>query len=141
MKGQVKNWGWVFASGILGIISGFLLLSYPVFGTIVASTFFMIFFSSILIVSGIMSIAAGIKLRKEIENEWAMIIGGVVWIVFACLFLSNPIFSVMVLAKIIGVFAIIGGGAMLAFGIKAKRHFNRKIAQVKTIKEEMDNAA
>ena len=59
------------------------------------------------IVSGIFEIAAAIRLRKEIKNEWLLILSGGLSVAFGILMIANPGAGAMAVLWLIGVF--VGG--------------------------------
>ncbi|MBV8594680.1 MAG: DUF308 domain-containing protein, partial [Candidatus Eremiobacteraeota bacterium] len=72
------------------------------------------------IIAGIIQIVVAIEMRKEIENEWALIIGALLSIVFGILLLWRPLAGVITLAYLFGFYAIIFGIAMLSLGIRLR---------------------
>jgi uncharacterized membrane protein HdeD (DUF308 family) len=72
------------------------------------------------IVSGLLSVVTGIRLRKEITNEWSMILGGLVYAVFGLLLLARPLVSVVTLVWVFGILSMLGGLTlvMVAFTLR-----------------------
>lgn len=107
---------WMILSGILGIAAGIIAFAWPGITTI--ALLYVIAFWAIF--AGIAEIIAGIKLRNEIENEWMLIIGGVLSVIFGLLLVIWPRSGALALTWLIGIFAIIYGvtTVVLAFRVK-----------------------
>jgi uncharacterized membrane protein HdeD (DUF308 family) len=73
-----------------------------------------------VLISGIWSIFTGIRLRKVVSNEWSMIIGGIISVLFAILLMSNPLVSAMTLVWLIGVFALVGGIVLIVVAFRIR---------------------
>lgn len=73
------------------------------------------------IARGILEIAVAIELRKRIEGEVWLIIAGVASIVFGVLMIVLPIAGVLALAWLIGVYALLFGGVMIALSLRLRR--------------------
>ncbi|MEU7001188.1 HdeD family acid-resistance protein [Nonomuraea sp. NPDC046570] len=107
---------WMILSGILGIAAGIIAFAWPGITTI--ALLYVIAFWAIF--AGISEIIAGIKLRNEIENEWMLIVGGVLSVIFGLLLVIWPRSGALALTWLIGIFAIIYGvtTVVLAFRVK-----------------------
>jgi uncharacterized membrane protein HdeD (DUF308 family) len=114
--GETDNrWLRVF-EGLVFIIAGVIILMNPVF----AVGGLMIFVAAWAVVSGIMQILGAIRLRKVINNEWLMILNGVISILFGIVLAANLIDGAAVLTMFFGAFAVLSGifSVMLSFKIK-----------------------
>lgn len=72
------HWWAMLLEGILTVVAGMLIWSWPLASTVA----FVYFFAAWLIVTGIFQIAGGVRLRNVIENEWFYIISGALSIAF-----------------------------------------------------------
>jgi uncharacterized membrane protein HdeD (DUF308 family) len=109
---------WLAIVGIAGIAAGALTFLIPGLAALVLVTFIAVW----AIVLGAMEIYGAIKLRKEIEGEWFLILNGVLSVVFGILILWRPGVGAVALIYIIGAYAIILGVIHVAFGLKLKKH-------------------
>ncbi|HEX7295551.1 MAG TPA: HdeD family acid-resistance protein [Pyrinomonadaceae bacterium] len=116
--GSAREWSFVFV-GVLGIIAGILTFIYPGITTIVL--LYMI--ASWAIVRGVFEIVTAIRLRKEISNEWLLILGGVVSILFGVVLVLNPAAGALAMVWLIGAYALVFGVMMivLAFRLRGLR--------------------
>ncbi|HVN52930.1 MAG TPA: HdeD family acid-resistance protein [Anaerolineaceae bacterium] len=116
MRGTVDQWWVVLLEGIAGIVVGIIALVYP---QITAGAFlFLIAFWAIF--TGIMEIIAAISLRRVINNEWSLILSGILSVVLGVLLLVYPSSGAVGLVWAIGLYAILFGvlTLYLAFRIR-----------------------
>jgi len=73
------------------------------------------------IANGVFQIAAAIKLRKEIDNEWLMILSGALSVVFGALMIASPGAGALAVLWIIGAFAVAYGVLLVLFAFKLKK--------------------
>jgi uncharacterized membrane protein HdeD (DUF308 family) len=109
---------WLVIVGLAGIIAGALTFMVPGLTALVLVTFIAVW----AIVLGVMEIYGAIKLRKEIEGEWFLILNGALSIAFGILLLWRPGIGAITLVYIIGAYAIILGVIYLMFGFKLRKH-------------------
>ena len=80
----------------------------------------VIFIAAWAIIGGILRIIAAINLRKEIEGEWYLALGGAVSILLGVLLMVVPSAGVLSLGWLIGIWAMVFGAlfVMLAFRLR-----------------------
>ena len=111
------RWGWMLVEGILGIVAGIIVFRTPSTGAIVL--LWLVAFWAIT--HGIAEIAAGIKLRKIIDNEWLLIIAGVLSLALGIYVLMRPGVGLMLLVTWVGVYALFAGILMLMLSLKIRK--------------------
>jgi uncharacterized membrane protein HdeD (DUF308 family) len=111
--------------GILGLVAGLYLFWNPVVGGI-ALTWVI---AAWAIITGILEIITAVRLREEIENEWWLILTGILAIIFGILAFQNVLAGFLAIAAVFGVFAILAGifSVVLAFRV---RDFGTQIGAV-----------
>lgn len=104
------------ASGILGIVGGLIVLSYPVLATVITATSLAI----VLAVAGILIGVIGIVRALQGEG-WGMGILGALSVVVGILVLTDLWFVAFSLPVVIGAVAVVGGilSIFAAFRMKA----------------------
>lgn len=108
---------WVLLiEGILGLVAGLILLFNPGFGALVL--LYVIAFWAII--TGVMEILAAISLRREIDNEWMMILGGALSVLFGVILAVLPGAGLLSLTWLIGAFAIIFGITFIVLGFRVR---------------------
>jgi uncharacterized membrane protein HdeD (DUF308 family) len=102
--------------GLLGVVAGILTFVYP--GITALSLLWIIAFWAIF--TGVFEVAAAIRLRKELSNEWVLILSGLLSVVFGVLVMLNPSAGALSILLLIGVYAILFGIMMLALAFKIR---------------------
>ena len=110
------RWGWMLVEGILGIVAGIIVFRTPSTGATVL--LWLVAFWAIT--HGIAEIAAGIKLRKIIENEWLLILLGVLSLALGIYVLMRPGVGLLLLVTWVGVYALFAGVLMLMLAFKVR---------------------
>ena len=111
--------------GILGLLAGLLVLWNPVLGGITLT----IVIAAWAIVTGVLTIIAAIRVREEIDNEWWLILSGVLAVIFGILVFQNVLAGILTIAWVFGIFAILAGILSLALAFRV-RDFGTRIGAV-----------
>jgi uncharacterized membrane protein HdeD (DUF308 family) len=109
---------WLVIVGLAGLAAGALTFLMPGLTALVLVTFIAVW----AIVLGVMEIIGAIKLRKEIQGEWLLILNGVISVLFGVVLLWRPVTGAIALVWIIGAYAIILGVIYVMFGLKLRKH-------------------
>jgi uncharacterized membrane protein HdeD (DUF308 family) len=72
------------------------------------------------IITGVFEIATAVRLRKAIENEWLMILSGIVSIIFGILLIVFPGPGTLSLVWLIGLYALIFGILTLVLSLRLR---------------------
>jgi uncharacterized membrane protein HdeD (DUF308 family) len=112
-----EHWWVLFLEGLLGIGVGVLTFLAPAL-TALALLFYIAIWA---IATGVLEIVAAIRLRKEIENEWMLIVAGLASVVFGVLLMAQPAAGALALLWLIASYAIFFGVLLviLAFKVRA----------------------
>lgn len=108
-----RSWWLLLLAGILAIIGGVIVLSQPLLSTLVTQLFFVYFLAVQAIIGGVLTIIWAIRVRKEIEGEGWLIVGGILAILLGILLFSAPLLSIVTLAWVTAAAAIVGGVAQV----------------------------
>jgi uncharacterized membrane protein HdeD (DUF308 family) len=109
---------WVFLlEGLIGVAAGAVALIRPG----LAGFALILLIAAWAILTGIFEIAAAIRLRREISNEWMLGFGGFVSIVFGAMILFQPAAGGLVVTLMIGAYALIFGILLVALGLRLRR--------------------
>jgi uncharacterized membrane protein HdeD (DUF308 family) len=114
---QGRQWWALVFQGLLGISAAILTLIWPEV-TELALLFFIGFWA---IATGLFAVIAAIRLRKEIEGEWALALSGALSIVFGLAIVAFPAAGLLALAWLIGAYSIAYGILMLMVGFAMRR--------------------
>jgi len=114
--------GWLLGlGGLVSVAAGILALAWP--GITAIALFLVIAWWAIVL--GAMEIIGAIAYSNEIENEWAVILSGLLWIGFGVIMLVWPRAGVLAMLAIIATFAIIRGVTLVVAGARLRRLRNR----------------
>jgi uncharacterized membrane protein HdeD (DUF308 family) len=109
---------WLALVGIAGIVVGTLTLLWPRITGLVL----LWFIAGWAVAVGAMQIVGAIRLRKEISNEWLLIAGGILSLLFGIVLFWRPGAGALGLAFAIGVFAIVYGVLLVSLALRLHRH-------------------
>jgi uncharacterized membrane protein HdeD (DUF308 family) len=115
LRAPRQHWP-LLLEGIVGIIAGFLAFGWP--GITALILLYVIGFWAIF--TGILEIAAGIRLRKHIDNEWLLILMGVVSVGFGVVLLVFPGTGALAIVLWIGAYALVFGIALMALAFRLR---------------------
>jgi uncharacterized membrane protein HdeD (DUF308 family) len=104
--------------GVIGIAAGIFTFVQPE----VTAVALLILIAAWAIVQGVFEIVAAIRLRKEIKNEWLLILSGVLSVLFGLFMIASPGAGAMAVLWVIGVFAIAYGALLVFLAFKLKKH-------------------
>jgi uncharacterized membrane protein HdeD (DUF308 family) len=104
--------------GLAGLAAGAITLIRPG----LAAAALLIVIGAWAIAAGVMQVIGAIQLRKELENEWPLILGGVCSILFGGIMFLQPVLGGLALVYTIGIYAIIEGVLLIAFSFRLRNH-------------------
>lgn len=116
-NGAAPRW-WMAAVGIAGVLAGIVAFAWP---GLTALTLVMLI-GAWAVVSGIFEIVGAIRLRKEIDNEWMLILHGVLTVIFGALLLAMPGAGALAMVWVIGAYAIAAGILLALLSFRLKKH-------------------
>jgi uncharacterized membrane protein HdeD (DUF308 family) len=102
--------------GLAGIAIGIVALVWP--GITALALLYLI--AGWAIITGILEIVAAVELRKTIENEWRLGLGGIASVAFGVLVALQPGAGALALTWLIGGYAIIFGVVLIALGFRLR---------------------
>ena len=95
--------------GVVGILAGLIAFIRP--GLTAVALLYLV--AAWAIVTGIAEIATAIRLRQEIRGEWALIVGGILSVLFGVLLAVLPGVGILSLIWLIGAYAVAFGVQLL----------------------------
>jgi len=117
-RGATAPRWWLAIIGLVGIAAGLLTFFWPA----VTAVLLLYFIAGWAIAMGVFQIIGAIQLRKEIGNEWLLILSGVVSVLFGILLLAMPGTGLLALVWLIAIDAIIFGVLVIGFGLRLRKH-------------------
>jgi uncharacterized membrane protein HdeD (DUF308 family) len=109
---------WVLLTeGGIGILFGIVALGWPDLTAL--GLLYIIAFWAVL--AGIAKILRAILLRREIESEWSMALGGILSVILGIVLLFLPGTALLAYAWLIGLFALALGIMLIVYAFRARR--------------------
>ena len=116
---QAPGFGWALLSAILAIAAGVVLLWNPATGLATLTIVMIAYF----IADGLSMIVLAIAHRRELSQrwEWTLVNGVIDLVLAAILILGLPGTLVWALGLLLGIDLVMGGAALIAMALAAKR--------------------
>ena len=113
---NVYWWVMLFA-GIVGVAVGLVTFAAPGLTAVALLVYIAIW----AIVKGVLEIATAIRLRKEIQGEWLLVVGGAASVAFGTLLLARPGAGALAVLWLIAAYAVVFGVLLVVLAFKARR--------------------
>jgi uncharacterized membrane protein HdeD (DUF308 family) len=120
--GAIRNrkrddeWWLLLLLGLVGVGAGVVAMIHPGLTTLVL----VLLIGANALVTGVLDIAAAIRLRKVIRGEWLLALNGIVAIVFGALIFLFPAAGALALVWMISVYAVATGVLLLAVAFRLR---------------------
>jgi uncharacterized membrane protein HdeD (DUF308 family) len=111
-----KGWWMLLLLGLIAVAAGGIAIFYP----LVTAFVLVLLMGANALISGILDIAMAIRLRKEIRNEWMLILAGIVSVVFGVLVFIFPGAGALAMVWIVSFYATLTGVLLLALAFKLR---------------------
>jgi len=109
---------WLIVVGLCGIGAGVITFMWPG----LTALLLVLFIGGWAIAHGIFEIIGAIQLRKEIDNEWWLILAGAMSVVFGLLIFVAPGAGALALVWLIGTYAILFGILLVGLSLRLRKH-------------------
>jgi uncharacterized membrane protein HdeD (DUF308 family) len=109
--------GWLLMEGILGVAAGVATLRWPDITTLAL----LRMIAAWAIVTGVLEVAATVILRRDLEGEWLLALGGMAAVALGVFLVVLPQQGVLPARWLIGVSAIVFGVALVALAVRLRR--------------------
>jgi len=115
---EARRAGWTVAVlGVLGVVVGVAALIWP--NATALSLLTIVAFWAIA--TGVVQLFAAIRLRREIDGELLLAVGGIVSIAFGLYLVVNPSDGLLSLVWLVGFWAIVFGAITVALALRLRR--------------------
>jgi uncharacterized membrane protein HdeD (DUF308 family) len=118
---QPGQWWALILEGIIGIGIGLITFFFPPV-TEIALVYLIAIWA---IATGIFEIIAAFRLRRHVAGEWALVVAGILSVLFGIILAASPGAGAVVLMWIIGAYALVFGIAMIVLGFRLRRGLRR----------------
>jgi uncharacterized membrane protein HdeD (DUF308 family) len=118
------RWGALVFSGIVGILVGVLFLLMPLIATFTYAFLTLVMLAAWSIITGVLEIAAAVRLRREIEGEWLLGLSGAISVLLGigiiALVIPYPAATILSAAWLIALFAFASGIVLIAQALRLR---------------------
>lgn len=114
------NWGFVALRGGLGILIGIIVFAMPVLFSAVTGLYLLYLIAIFAMFSGIVDVISGWRLRRQIDDEVWMIIGGILAFLLGVLILAAPFVFGLAVVRAIGAMAVIFGISLMSLAFRVR---------------------
>lgn len=127
-RAREDRWGSLILRGLLGIAVAVLVALMPGAAALGYALITLSIVAAWAVLTGVIEIAAAIRLRKAITGEWLLALSGLLSLLLgAALFwlvLTNPLASLISAAWLIGAYALFAGVILIGLGLRLRGHAN-----------------
>lgn len=109
--------GWMLLYAAISLVFGVLAVINPVS---MAASFVMVM-AIWLVIAGVLRIVLAVRIRKDIDNEWLLILSGVVAVLLGALMLFAPLAGLILAVVWIGVGALIYGALQIFAALRIRK--------------------
>jgi uncharacterized membrane protein HdeD (DUF308 family) len=116
-----EPWWALLILGVISLIAGVVAFLLPA-----AAAFALLYLiAGWAIATGIMSVIAAVRLRKQIEGEWLLGLAGLLSVVFGILVALFPGAGALAVVLWIGAYAFVYGILLIALGVRLRKFVRR----------------
>jgi uncharacterized membrane protein HdeD (DUF308 family) len=115
-SGPQQRW-WLILVGVAGIAAGTVTLFYPG----LTAWILLVFIACWAILSGTMQILGALALRREIEGEWFLILGGFLSVAVGAALLAFPVTGAVALVWLVAAFAVLAGCLYIPLSLRLRQ--------------------
>jgi uncharacterized membrane protein HdeD (DUF308 family) len=108
---------WLVVEGVAGILAGIVTFAWPGITTLVL----LWLIAAWALVTGVMEIVVAVRLRRELQGEWLLILSGALSVLFGILLAVWPASGALALVFLIGVYALVFGAVLVMLGLRLRR--------------------
>lgn len=119
------QWWQMLLVGIVSLCVGIATFVWPGMTAVVL----LAWIAALAILRGIAELAAAVRLRALIQNEWLLVLSAICSILFGVALIARPAAGALAVLWLIGTFAILFGGLLVAFSLKV-RSLNTRLSNV-----------
>ena len=116
-RGAQENRLWLMLGGVFGVLIGVLTFVWP---ELTALTL-VYFVAAWAIVTGVFTIVAAVQLRKELDNEWLLVIGGALSVLVGLYMAAFPGTGAIAIIWLIAAFAVVFGIMLIGLALRLRR--------------------
>ena len=116
-KGETGDRAFHVLEGLLGIAVGLIIFLYPD----QAGTAIVLVIGLWAAVTGVVEIVSAVRLRREIEDEWLLGLGGALSVILGSILIVRPQFGQVTTTYVVGTYGLIFGVVLVMLGLRLRR--------------------
>jgi len=113
---EQAHWWMLLLEGLLGVVVGVIALANPAVPAL--ALLYYIAFRAIGV--GVLEIVMAIRLRREIDNEWRLVLAGLVSVIFGLWLVARPGAGALAALWVIGIFSLLFGILLIVLAFKVR---------------------
>lgn len=117
LRARKQSSGPFLVQGLFGIAIGLLALFFP----LATGGAIILLVAAWALVSGLIEVAAALRLRRELEDEWMLILSGALSMLLGLLFVFFPVAGIWAVTWLVGIYAVLVGLALLQLSWRLRR--------------------
>jgi uncharacterized membrane protein HdeD (DUF308 family) len=106
----------LLVEGLAGIVAGVLVILWPQLSALVL----VLLVAAWAILTGLLELGAAYMLRRVVRNEWLLVLGGIVSIVFGVLLAANPRAGLVTIVWLFGAYMLVFGAFAFALALRLR---------------------
>ena len=114
--------------GVVGVLAGLATFVFP--GLTALVLLYIIAFWAVL--TGVLEVVAAVRLRRAITNEWGLIIGGLLSVLFGIVLIASPGVGALAVVFVIAAYAVLFGVTLLMLSWRLRSHAQQLPAYAQT---------
>lgn len=112
-----RHWWLVLLWGLAGVVVGVLSFVAPAVTAVVMT----LYIGAWALVTGLVQLVAAVRLRREMDGEWLLIVLGLVSVVFGIYTLLQPQASLLALLGVLATYAVVLGLLLVALAWRVRQ--------------------
>lgn len=114
------QWFLLLLLGVINVICGLAAIANPLFFGVLTYIVMIYIVAFRSIAGGIVEIFAAWRLRRDIDNEWLLVLNGLFAVLFGFILLARPITGIEVLVLLTTFYLLMAGTIQIVLGFKAR---------------------
>lgn len=111
-----ERWGALLLEGVVGLVAALITVVWPAITVI--SLLYVV--AAWAMITGVLEIAAAVRLRKHVAGEWVLALGGVLSVAFGVLIVIFPLAGALAITFWVGAYCLLFGAVLLTLGFRLR---------------------
>lgn len=114
------QWFLLLLLGAVSVIAGIVALANPLLFATFTLAILVVIIAVRALFGGVIEIITAVQLRKEIDNEWLLLLSGLLSVIFGLILIVRPLAAVEALIVVVGFYAVIFGVMQLLLAFRVR---------------------